>query len=109
MAIGAPSSLRPRLRGGFLARHLALVATLAFSGAIVAAWQFLPPAFSVPEYVLPTPAEIARASASSQGTLLNGLKSTAIGAFGGFVAGNLAGFAAAVAIASSVTSSRVIL
>jgi NitT/TauT family transport system permease protein len=37
------------------------------------------------------------------------VKTTAIGAFSGFVLGNAAGFAAAVAIGSSVTVSRIVL
>jgi NitT/TauT family transport system permease protein len=63
----------------------------------------------VPRYVLPTPAEIARAAATSHHALLAGLKETALGAFTGFVAGNVGGFLGAVAIAASLTASRVVL
>jgi NitT/TauT family transport system permease protein len=83
--------------------------TVVFLGGLVAAWQLLVPAFSVPQYVLPTPGQIVRAGASSHRALLDGLKATAAGAFTGFVVGNAVGFAAAVAVASSATASRVIL
>jgi NitT/TauT family transport system permease protein len=92
-----------------LGRHRTGLVTIAFMAAVVAAWQLLPPLFSVKEYVLPTPSEIVRAGASEHTQLLSGLKTTAIGAFGGFVAGNLAGVAVAIAVASSVTVSRVLL
>src|SRR5438128_8519438 len=108
MGVGAPS-IRPRPWRGLLPGHRTLLVTLIFAGAVVAAGQFIPPAFSVPEYVFPTPSEIVRAGSHSHATLLGGLKATAIGAFGGFLLGNLGGFAAALAIASSVTVSRVLL
>jgi NitT/TauT family transport system permease protein len=92
-----------------LARHRALLVGVGFLVATIGLWQLLVPAFAVPRYVLPTPADIARAAVDSHRVLLTGLEKTATGAFTGFVAGNLAGFLAAVAMASSVTASRVVL
>jgi NitT/TauT family transport system permease protein len=92
-----------------LIRHRTVLVGLAFLVAAIGLWQLLVPAFAVPRYVLPTPAEIARAAVDSRDVLLTGLEKTVLGAFTGFVAGNVAGFLAAVAIASSVTASRVLL
>lgn len=95
--------------GGVLARHRAALVTITFWGAVLAAWQFLPPALSLKEWVLPNLSEVVRAGAHSHAELGTALKTTAIGAFGGFVVGNLAGFVAAVAVASSAAVSRVLL
>jgi NitT/TauT family transport system permease protein len=90
-------------------RYRKTLLTLLFAGGIIAAWQFLPPAFGVAEYVLPTPTEIARAGSQEHAQLLAGLRTTAVGAFGGFVVGNTAGFALAILVAASLTMSRVLL
>jgi NitT/TauT family transport system permease protein len=92
-----------------LRHHRTLVVALAFLAAAIGLWQLLVPAFGVPPYVLPTPAEIVKAAVESHEVLLTGLEKTALGAFTGFAAGNLAGVVAAVAMASSLTASRVIL
>ena len=92
-----------------LVRHRTLLVSLGLVAVAIGLWQLLVPAFAVPRYVLPTPAEIARAAVKSHHVLLAGLEKTAVGAFTGFVAGNVAGFLAAVAMASSLTASRVVL
>jgi NitT/TauT family transport system permease protein len=83
--------------------------SLLVVGGIIVAWQFLPPAFGVAEYVFPTPTEIVHAGLQEHSQLLAGLRTTAVGAFGGFIVGNIAGFALAIVVAASVTMSRVLL
>jgi NitT/TauT family transport system permease protein len=89
--------------------HRGVLLSLLFAVAVVAAWQLLPPLLGVAEYVLPTPTEIVRAGWDAHSQLLTGLRTTAVGAFGGFVVGNFAGFTLAVVVAASSTASRVLL
>lgn len=84
------------------------IATLAFGLVVFGGWELALALASVPDYILPAPSEIVRAAVDEHGRLVDALGTTAIGAFGGFVVGNLAGVAAAVAITASQTAARVI-
>ena len=59
--------------------------------------------------VLPSPLQVWDAAVEDSSTLLSATKTTLVGAFGGFVLGNLAGIALAMAVAASRTAARIVL
>lgn len=91
------------------ARVSRFLATIVFLGAIFGLWAVVKLVFAFPDYILPGPADVVTTGAAEYRRLGEELQITATGAFGGFLIGNLAGFLGAVAVALSVSASRVIL
>ncbi|HYS16912.1 MAG TPA: ABC transporter permease [Candidatus Binatia bacterium] len=60
----------------------------AAAAALLAAWQLLAWAFSLPVYIAPTPAQVARTLVSELPTLLRNFVPTAVESFVGFLVGN---------------------
>lgn len=90
-----PPALRPaRAWGETLAPFLA-------AAALVAAWQLLAVVFSLPIYIAPTPAQVARTLVTELPTLLRNFLPTAVESFVGFLAGNTAAILVAVAFVHS--------
>jgi NitT/TauT family transport system permease protein len=109
----APDGADPRgrrlARPGVM-RYLRLaVSILVTVAAIVGAWILVKLIFSPPDYVLPSVGQVARAAYDHHSELTVALRTTAAGAFGGFLVGNAAGVIGAVIVASSVNASRVVL
>jgi NitT/TauT family transport system permease protein len=76
---------------------------------LFALWILVKYGARVPDEQMPAPAEVARAGWTDRGQLLTAAGSTLEGALGGFLLGNAAAMLAAVAIASSVMVSRLLV
>ncbi len=71
------------------------------AGALLAAWQFLAVAFSLPVYIAPTPVQVARTLVTELPTLLRNFLPTAVESFVGFLIGNTIAILVAVVFVHS--------
>ncbi len=71
------------------------------AGALLAAWQFLAVAFSLPVYIAPTPVQVARTLVTELPTLLRNFLPTAVESFVGFLIGNAIAILVAVVFVHS--------
>lgn len=78
-------------------RAAAIALPIAGALSILAAWQFLLPAFGVPAFIVPTPSAIAATVVRDWRLLLDNAVPTAIESGLGFLAGNAAAILCAVA------------
>ncbi|WP_320671369.1 ABC transporter permease [Patulibacter defluvii] len=86
-----------------------MLPSLIAATVVIGAW-FLVKAIAQPaDDVLPAPLDVLREAGNQSSTLWDATKTTLIGAFGGFVAGNLIGIVGALLVAASATAARVVL
>lgn len=104
MAAGTPAALAPR--GARLRSALpgAVAAVL-----VLGLWFAVKLVARPSDLVLPSPPAVAEAAVSRSDELLGATAYTLVGAFGGFVAGNLVGILGALLVAASTTAARVVL
>lgn len=83
--------------------------TVIALGVVIVAWVGAKALFGLSDQVLPSLTAVAQAASEDSGTLLDATKTTLVGAFGGFVVGNVVGILGALAVAASATAARVVL
>jgi NitT/TauT family transport system permease protein len=71
------------------------------AAVLLAAWQFLAVVFSLPVYIAPTPAQVARTLVSELPTLMRNFVPTALESLAGFVLGNTIAIVVAVVFVHS--------
>jgi len=98
-AVPAAPSARAQLVRRFLLPPIAFI-------AIVLLWQAIISIFSVPPYIIPTPASVARTLVVQRGVLWINAVPTIFESLGGFLLGNIVAIATAVAFVNSKTLER---
>lgn len=76
---------------------------------VLGVWVGVKLIFRPDDQILPSPLAVLDEAGASSSTLFSAAKTTLIGAFGGFVVGNVVGIAGAMIVAGSATAARVIL
>ncbi|PYN75631.1 MAG: ABC transporter permease [Candidatus Rokuibacteriota bacterium] len=90
----------PRTSGSPRARYETLL-PFGAAAALLAAWQLLAWAFSLPVYIAPTPAQVARTLVAELPTLMRNFAPTAVESFVGFLIGNTVAILVAVTFVHS--------
>jgi NitT/TauT family transport system permease protein len=100
----------PAAPPGAVSRLSILLGSLGFGVAFLLAWQFLPPALSVPSYIIPTVTDLAHEFGRMvvRENLLMHVLSTVTIAIAGFVIGSLLGAAIGYLLGMSVLVEKVL-
>lgn len=83
--------------------------TLIALGLILGTWILVKLIFQPSDEILPSPLSVLETAIDESATLWAATKTTLVGAFGGFVLGNVVGILGAMAVAASATAARVVL
>lgn len=83
--------------------------TLIAVAVVLGVWIAVKAIAQPTDDVLPSPLQVWNAAVDDSSTLLSATKTTLVGAFGGFLVGNVAGILLAMAVAASQTAARVVL
>jgi NitT/TauT family transport system permease protein len=91
-------------------RSSIVLGSLGFGLVFLLAWQFLPPAFGIPSYIIPTVSDLARefARMAARENLLVHIGSTVTVAVAGFAAGSLLGAAMGYVLGMSTFIEKVL-
>ncbi|ADB51181.1 ABC transporter permease [Conexibacter woesei] len=83
--------------------------TLIAIAVVLGVWIAVKAIAQPSDDILPSPLQVWDAAVDDSSTLLSATKTTLVGAFGGFVVGNVAGILLAMTVAASQTAARVVL
>lgn len=83
--------------------------TLIAVAVVLGVWIAVKAIAQPSDDILPSPLQVWDAAVDDSSTLLSATKTTLVGAFGGFLVGNVAGILLAMAVAASQTAARVVL